>query len=130
MPQKSGTYQDGDCVKCSIGWYSDLDGAMDCKQCPAGSTTSHDGAKSLGACHRNNCPAGTRSVQGECKPCPKGTYQDPTNANNCIQCAVGTYSDVKGARSCKKCPDNMWTWNKGSKECTGVACDVGKYKPR
>merc|ERR1719473_673790 len=166
MPQKSGTYQDGDCVKCSIGWYSDLDGAMDCKQCPAGSTTSHDGAKSLGACHRNNCPAGTRSVQGECKPCPKGTYQDsdgattckpcaagtysfstgatacaststcdkgyyqdPTNANNCIQCAVGTYSDVKGARSCKKCPDNMWTWNKGSKECTGVACDVGKYKP-
>ena len=45
----------GICRKCSIGYYQDIEGSIDCIKCPKGTTTQKDGAKYLSSCQSKTC---------------------------------------------------------------------------
>jgi Tyrosine-protein kinase ephrin type A/B receptor-like len=93
------------CNRCSIGRFSDSDGATNCTACESGSTTSTEG-----------------SVQ--CNPCPAGAILN-TSIHACQQCPPGYFTNVSSSTSCQGCPSGSFSSSFGSVSCS--LCPAGRY---
>ncbi|XP_072114251.1 sushi, von Willebrand factor type A, EGF and pentraxin domain-containing protein 1 [Mobula birostris] len=100
-----------DCESCWIGSYQDLEGQMECKMCPSGTSTEYMHSRSTDEC-KGQCKPGTYSANGleTCESCPLGTFQPDYNARECLQC-----------------PDKLTTVKRGAIEVfeCGVPCAAG-----
>ncbi|XP_041117630.1 sushi, von Willebrand factor type A, EGF and pentraxin domain-containing protein 1 isoform X2 [Polyodon spathula] len=101
------------CESCWIGSYQDEEGQLECKNCPAGSSTVYMHSRSAAEC------------KAQCKP---GTYS-PNGLETCESCPLGKYQPVFGSKFCVACPEVMSTVNRGAvgvSEC-GVLCPAGQF---
>ena len=74
----------GNCTGCPDGWYSDVRGQTECKQCQLG----EDFVGPKQSC--SACDIGTfGAVEGECADCSNGLYQDARGQTECKQCKLG-----------------------------------------
>jgi len=73
------------------------------------------------------CKPGTYSgLNGECLPCPGGTYALDCGVAACTACMPGQYSFL-GSTVCKACGLGRFTTSYGSTSCS--ACPGGTYGP-
>ena len=66
------------------------------------------------------CSRGTFKKDGNCIPCPPGTYSSTFNATKCTPCPAGTFFSLTGAQTanaCQRCPEDAVS-TEGSSECT------------
>ena len=122
------------CRICEIGRYADVEGASECRVCPAGASTNE---VEEGASECSVCPAGTiatSEASTSCANCASGTYlvddgQDATRHNSttdCALCSVGTFSSVEGRTTpCDTCGAGKVAAAEGSTEC--ALCAIGRY---
>ncbi|XP_032681239.1 sushi, von Willebrand factor type A, EGF and pentraxin domain-containing protein 1 isoform X1 [Odontomachus brunneus] len=119
--------------------------------CSVGEVLNTDNANATRCLH---CPAGTFSgeKQEQCKPCPKGFYQNSERQGSCIQCPAGTYTKEKGTKNmedcipvcgygtysptglvpCLECPRNSYTGEppiEGCKDCQICPSGTFTYQP-
>jgi hypothetical protein len=146
------------CTKCSVGTYTNSEGASECTKCPTGSTTNSTGSTEASECV---CDPGYYGTGGSCEKCEIGYYctggsnntQCPTGSTtkstgsteetdckcnpgyydsngSCKICPLGTYNSVEGASKCTQCPQNTTTSGTGSTKETDCAhiCNPGTYK--
>ncbi|XP_056378764.1 thyroglobulin isoform X2 [Hyla sarda] len=70
------------------------------------------------------CPAGSSSVDGECTPCPVGSYQEKAGTTRCLQCPLGTTTRYSGAYSSNHCVTDCQSNERG------LRCDdQGRFLP-
>ncbi|XP_028405616.1 sushi, von Willebrand factor type A, EGF and pentraxin domain-containing protein 1-like isoform X2 [Dendronephthya gigantea] len=101
----AGTYYNGTCEKCPVGYYQDKEKQLSCKKCSASQGTTEIGAKQC----KNLCTPGTYSPSGF-----------PTETDSCKLCSIGEYEPNYGSKSCEKCTGNTTTLILGEtskKEC-------------
>ncbi|XP_050392556.2 uncharacterized protein LOC126811123 [Patella vulgata] len=98
------------CQPCAQGLYQDTAGEFSCKPCPVGQITRLTGSTNISQCYVG-CNAGYQLVNGQCEPCPIGTYSDD---QICQPCPSGNITQTVGA-------DRI-------SNCTVVACEVGRYR--
>ena len=80
------------CIRCD---------EKSCRKCAAGFGLSS------GKCTK--CGPGYYSDgTSECKPCPKGQYQDASGQSSCKPCETAKYQDEEGKATCKICPDGSY----------------------
>lgn len=78
------------------------------------------------------CPPGSFTAswgRSECGLCPFGTYASGLNNTACTPCPQGTYSDESGLGTCKPCPENTTMSGNGSttvENCLPL-CREGNY---
>jgi hypothetical protein len=84
----SRSSEQGWCVACPPGTWTDTVGQARCVDCKPGTFASEDDADSRG-----------------CKSCPQHTIAPNASARLCIQCAPGTDAS-KGGTACENCPAN------------------------
>ena len=141
------------CLMCSVGKYSDSEGASSCKMCPAYQTNLLNGSRAVSDCV---CGCGyyfgqsNPSSSGTCAACPAGQYKEGLDgaASDCKQCPADMYSENQGACFCsKQCPPDSnsgliaagafctcnsgfgavsWTGNYHNISCS--PCAVGYYR--
>ena len=130
---------------CAAGRFSPIDGAPNCKMCPAG-RYSVEGATSCSACASGHfatavgsrsagcagaCPRGQFSSDDgtECLPCMAGYFGGniPTSDPQCEgKCAAGRFSET-GAAECKACPSGRAQHKAASTSC--AFCAEGQFAP-
>jgi hypothetical protein len=87
------------CLPCDSTPFSNADGTECVAQCPATQTRTQRSCV--------GCSAGYFMQNGECTPCPAGTYL-ASGGSSCLPCPVGTTS-VAGAHACVRvCADESW----------------------
>jgi len=139
-----GAPNEGTCVQCDAGTYNEQQGSSSetaCILCSAGTYSSALGVQRADTCLA--CPSGKRSEKGsdakeDCtEACPPGeTGPD----GNCVPCPAGTFKDLTGPAACKSCLENSNS-TKGSAACACnagftesetegvcIACSTGTYK--
>eukprot|EP00039_Didymoeca_costata_P027105 m.17420 g.17420 ORF g.17420 m.17420 type:complete len:1205 (+) comp6016_c0_seq1:130-3744(+) len=106
----------GYCYMCNDGFYSDVDGATECKTCTPGYYTEGIDRSYRYCLKQPTCGRGeylynnyTRK-QGTCRACLTGTFWSSTTSI-CETCPSGFYSDTTGSFSCKR----------------QITCDFGEY---
>ncbi|XP_078251223.1 sushi, von Willebrand factor type A, EGF and pentraxin domain-containing protein 1 isoform X2 [Rhinoraja longicauda] len=99
------------CESCWIGSYQNLEGQLECKMCPTGTSTEYMHSRSTDEC------------KGQCKP---GTYS-PNGLETCESCPLGTFQPDYSAKQCLQCPDKLTTVKRGAIEVSecGVPCAAG-----
>ncbi len=119
------------CTLCKPGEFSDVEGAEDCKVCPAGYECPSEGMTAAGA----ECVAGYFSThrQVACTPCPLGRYGSgpgETSADCSGECSAGPglhcgLAEVSPVGS--RCPNGTTSASTGAPcECVaGWACPDG-----
>ncbi|KAK3593640.1 hypothetical protein CHS0354_025531 [Potamilus streckersoni] len=118
------------CEWCEVGQYQDVIGQTSCKPCPNGKTTPTEGSSSIQQC-TYNCSKGYEiNPLGGCRPCPKGTYKDQIDLEQCQSCPFGftTESDrTISLESCSlvSCPAGQYRNNNN----TCLPCLQGTYQP-
>ena len=90
-------------LQCSPGHYSDKE--TDCHECEVGFYASQWG-------------------QGECQPCPVGSYSDTAAATGCIECGSGTFSNSTNSTECFPCEAGYYQNDEGQSKC--IPCAAGK----
>ena len=132
------------CMVCPAGKFSDVGGALVCKDCPAGTGLADNGAV-LGshdeASDCRTCDGGRYSLAGakECSMCAGGRFlEDPGTAkelhdadSRCLVCPAGRWNNLEEARLCIQC--NPSRRCEGGDTCllgrAGYACiDCSKEK--
>jgi hypothetical protein len=111
---------DGGCVDCGAGKFTDERDLESCKQCPKAYYTN-DIKSSDGLLRKDRCAS-----------CPRGTWgntMETKNVNECIECTAGQYNDIGGSMiGCKKCPKGTYsTAKKNTKDSDCENCASGKY---
>jgi hypothetical protein len=90
IPCSAGTFSVGvvgeSCQTCPPKTYQDLTGRTACKLCLSGRW------ENVGMAVCEPCPGTTVVQDGDCRPCPVGTY----------------FSRFSGEPACVRCPNNMW----------------------
>lgn len=82
-PCSKGTYYDnGECVICDRGSYSDKLGQSQCKLCAAGSYSYLEGAESV----------------NQCFLCPEGTYNSEEGQPFCLECSTDSVCPIGSAK--------------------------------
>ncbi|XP_051818518.1 sushi, von Willebrand factor type A, EGF and pentraxin domain-containing protein 1 [Antechinus flavipes] len=101
------------CESCWIGSYQDEEGKVECKLCPAGSSTEYLHSRSISEC------------KAQCK---QGTYS-PNGLETCESCPLGTYQPEFGSKNCLSCPENTSTVKRGAVDVSacGVPCPIGEF---
>lgn len=86
------------CHPCGYGLYQPQEGSFKCIPCGPGLTTRSNQATSSQEC-REECAAGLNlSINGNCEPCPQGTYR-PRGTPTCVKCPPGrTTASVSSVR--------------------------------
>nr|XP_057922474.1 sushi, von Willebrand factor type A, EGF and pentraxin domain-containing protein 1 isoform X2 [Doryrhamphus excisus] len=111
-----GTYfslEYNECESCWIGSYQDQEGQLECKSCPAGTSTAYLHSRSMAEC-KGQCKPGSHSLNG---------------LEICESCPLGHFQPGYGARECLVCPDDTSTVTRGAvdeMEC-GVPCSSGHF---
>ncbi|XP_066297909.1 sushi, von Willebrand factor type A, EGF and pentraxin domain-containing protein 1-like [Branchiostoma lanceolatum] len=103
----TGTFYDGSaggCTECPRGRYQDQDGQVECKTCPAGTSTVQTAATSALDC-KGYCPPGKYSATGlePCSACKINTYQPEAGSTFCHRCLNTTVTKYAGATSSMEC---------------------------
>ena len=108
------------CQPCATGYAAPAPGAQFCAACPAGRTSSADGA----ACQ--DCAPGTAAAApgSACSSCPPGTFQPSAQSFACFQCASGNYS-AGGAPFCSRCSAGSYQPAAGAAAC--LQCAAGSF---
>ncbi|XP_067122803.1 uncharacterized protein [Centruroides vittatus] len=100
------------CHPCGYGLYQPQEGSFSCIPCGPGLTTRSNQATSSQEC-REECAAGLNlSINGNCEPCPQGTYRP------------------RGTPTCLKCPEGLTTASVSSvrqEQCSLEVCKQGHY---
>jgi hypothetical protein len=96
------------CIRCSVGTYSESEGAKVCTACPPFQTNLFNGSRSQSDCI---CQCGYYSSPGSttCSACPAGKAKDTKSgyADDCKACPADRYTDSAGTCYCsKQCPAN------------------------
>eukprot|EP00944_MAST-04C_sp_MAST-4C-sp1_P001464 g1464.t1 len=102
---KSSSADAMECIKCPANSNSQKNATM-IDQCTCTNGFSREASST--ACVR--CPVGKRSVDGICRECPKGSYQDQEGQYICIDCPKDTYAKTKfntALSQCLKCTDHL-----------------------
>lgn len=87
------------CTPCEHDHFSIGGPLRACKRCPATKwRDTEDGS-------RCSCSArkGYGGSDGECIPCPPGTFSD-VGMRLCTKCPIGSFSDTFGRGKCQPCP--------------------------
>ena len=125
------------CKPCDFGTYQPEEGKFKCVSCGVGLTTRTKNAIDKNEC-RPECPDGNQlNVDGNCEPCPIGSYRRLNFEKSCVKCGTGTCGDkntctteLNGATHAENC--TVPICNQGtmldvaSKECK--ACPKGFYQ--
>ena len=131
---------DGACVICPSGFYSDVEGAPACTMCTKGKIAN----ATEGAVECVDCSAGFYALSGQtaCDACPSGSVAGDSGAKSCaaceggkranatsaavecLDCVAGFYSGAS-VTACKNCPAGYVAGSEGAKSCT--ICDAGKH---
>lgn len=77
-----------------------------------------------------DCKAGNFSERGDgdCKPCPAGTYSDEDGARRCKECSSSSYANGTGNTHCTPCPP--FTIAVGNPvSLASCVCNGGYYNP-
>ncbi|KAI1888389.1 hypothetical protein AGOR_G00184640 [Albula goreensis] len=92
------------CESCWIGSFQDLEGQMECKACPDGSSTPYLHSRSEAEC-KAQCKPGSFSVNGleTCESCPLGQYQPGFGSKHCLPCPGDTTTVNRGAVDVGEC---------------------------
>ena len=136
----SGTYQPlpekGVCLSCPAGYYCDRVEAIRSKASGL-NATSHGVTTPVDCPKGYYCPEGTRTANEF--PCPRGTYNNETNAESltqCLPCPPGEYckdvATVKPHGKCNAgyyCVINATTPSPAGNDSTGAPCPQGSYCP-
>jgi hypothetical protein len=92
------------------------------------------------------CPPGMRLTDdGDCTPCPQGTFCDGLDTRTPSLCPTGRYNNVFGQALCPACPPGRFSAFIGQTQCSdcnpgarcpsggvsaeGLVCPVGKWAP-
>lgn len=120
------------CILCSAGQYSPIQGMGQCNYCPSGKYTESVGMSDcIGI---SICPSGKwlpsgLTIQMECKLCDIGKFSSGPGKLVCAECPSGKYIDVTGSSKCidePKC--RRWFWlNKIEHICYEIY-DMKLYK--
>eukprot|EP00817_Percolomonadidae_sp_ATCC50343_P003336 CAMPEP_0117420708 /NCGR_PEP_ID=MMETSP0758-20121206/1983_1 /TAXON_ID=63605 /ORGANISM="Percolomonas cosmopolitus, Strain AE-1 (ATCC 50343)" /LENGTH=1928 /DNA_ID=CAMNT_0005202469 /DNA_START=3044 /DNA_END=8830 /DNA_ORIENTATION=- len=133
-----------DCIKCPLGHYQDVEGALDtCKSCPQGTFANETALKQCHLCPQGTfndqtkqespsacktCPEGRISSKGAfgCTPCDMGKFSNSTLTEKiCLDCPKGSFSSARGSPKCTPCPAGSYGNIKGASQCT--LCPFGFY---
>jgi len=115
----------GYCVKCSAGYYQDLEKEESCKQCDPGTVQPNDGQASC-----NDCLAGTvQPLSGKaiCDDCLEGQYQNEQGKTACLPCPIGKFNPSKAQATCTDCIAGEYQNEEGKLSC--IPCPLGTYSP-
>jgi hypothetical protein len=120
----AGTYSLGmmaagdSCVLCPARSFQDLAGQTACKACATGDPTK----TGMPICEP--CPGQTVLQDGECRPCPDGTYftRDYAGTPVCANCPRDMWSD-KDSGGCQLCPAR--STSAGGTALSGCKCEAG-----
>jgi len=121
-PCRPGTYSTGDswvgaCQVCPSKTYQDLQGQGGCKPCLSGAK------EKLGMPVCEPCPVPTAVQDGECRPCPPGTFFSAfLGEPRCLPCPNNMWSDVD-SDGCRLCPAN--SVGPGGSTLAGCRCNAG-----
>ena len=127
-------------ILCPAGKYSNVEGAVECLNCAAGSFNATPGATACelcpagkysdteGAAECLNCAAGSfNATPGAiaCTLCPAGKYSEIEGAVECLNCAAGSFNATPGAIVCTLCPAGKYSDTEGAVEC--LSCAINTY---
>ncbi len=111
------------CEICAAGMYVNVEGAVACVSCPAGTALFDDKSNTLS--HDN---------VNDCRTCLQGKFSEP-GAKACTDCIPGRFIADRGqfpefhmtADACIKCPAGEWSSpeSPGSFEC--IACETATW---
>lgn len=117
------------CVPCAAGFFSPCPEA--CEPCPSWTYAPSSGLSACLACAI--CPTSSVSScgvlsQGQCLPCPLGTFARSTttvHASTCNTCVPGTYSASNVATTCTTCIQGTYAPAVSASACN--VCANGTY---
>lgn len=121
------------CEDCESGTYQPAEGAMECLDCPDGTSSSNKAKKCItcrddevvikGKCGKCHPGRYFDDYQGDCEKCYPGTFQpNKTAGQGCFSCPPGSYSGY-GYSACVKCKNREALMKNG--EC--MSCNAGEY---
>lgn len=113
----------GQCLRCSPGFYKEVNGSANCTACAAGKASLHYRAENASVC--DTCLAGFYSAQGSavCDQCPDNSSSPMGSTSNTdCRCDPG-FTGANGAK-CDACLPGYYKVNNGSAPCT--SCTAGK----
>ncbi|XP_054265760.1 uncharacterized protein LOC128988471 [Macrosteles quadrilineatus] len=121
----------GLCRSCGHGFYQPNEGSFKCLLCGLGKTTRTSEAVSQEEC-RDECGSGMQlALEGQCEPCPRGTYRTQGVEAACQPCPAGRTTPKLGAATVEECslpvcgPGSFL--NTSMNSC--VSCKKGTYQP-
>ncbi|XP_073992974.1 sushi, von Willebrand factor type A, EGF and pentraxin domain-containing protein uif isoform X1 [Rhodnius prolixus] len=130
----AGKYYDeeaGLCRSCGHGFYQPNEGSFKCLLCGLGKTTRTTEAVSQDEC-RDECGSGLQlGLEGQCDPCPRGTYRSQGVEAACQSCPAGRTTARTGAATVEECslpvcqPGSFL--NTSLNSC--IICKKGTYQP-
>ncbi|XP_072154980.1 uncharacterized protein uif isoform X2 [Bemisia tabaci] len=130
----AGKYYDdeaGLCRSCGHGFYQPSEGSFRCQLCGLGKTTRTTEAVSADEC-RDECSSGMQiGLEGQCEPCPRGTYRTQGVEAACQNCPNGRTTPKVGSATVEECSLPVClpgTYLNGTLNSC-VACKKGTYQP-
>jgi hypothetical protein len=117
-------YENGQCIDCAIGRYSNVANApwpTNCSLCPVGKYNTNVAQSSCIDCSSGKLSSSDRTF---CEDCEAGEYNYAGIA--CVSCEYGKYAPTAQTDACLKCDAGFKTNNAtGSTLCT--SCEAGTY---
>ena len=140
-PCPAGSYLDsflgrslGNCIRCSPGSFSAINGSAGCTACAAGTLSEVAGASSCNACPVGGFCAsdGAASLRQTFEPCAAGTFNPSVGAlsnASCVRCAIGKANPIPGSadpEACRDCLAGSFAATVGTGICS--QCASGTYQ--
>ncbi|XP_050541159.1 sushi, von Willebrand factor type A, EGF and pentraxin domain-containing protein 1 [Daktulosphaira vitifoliae] len=130
----AGKYYDdeaGLCRSCGYGFYQPSEGSFKCLLCGLGKITRTTEAVSQEEC-RDECADGMHlGAEGECEPCPRGTYRTQGVEPACQQCPTGRTTKQSGSSTIEECslPICVPGFYLNTTQNSCISCKKGTYQP-
>ena len=132
-PAGSAVNQQGICLECPLGTFTDLVSQKQCETCPNNTFSGISGSTKCTPCPSGStsspgssictiCPSGSAVVKGRCALCKVGNFTDEGGQITCKMCPINTFCDLEGCAECEPCSSGS-TSAQGSSSCE--ACPAG-----